>query len=280
MSFEAFLRQHAPDRIKPVGVSHVDKTLREIGRIWDGAMFGAHHPVASRWLSPGTRVVLVLITVVAISLAREPLLLASLSLAAASVVVLSILFGEFTVRRFLGAGFLVALVFGLVLTLPATINLFAYPDGDVVWPLARLSHSYKIGPARVPAVIGVTNEGLVSAATLLTRQLASVALVLWLALTVRWFDLLRVLRRGGVPSLLLQVGAMTVIYLHLLLRRSEEAHMARRSRVICRPNAREARGWVGRRVARAWEDSLRLMEEVHQAMVSRGFRGEARRERE
>ena len=69
---------------------------------------------------------------------------------------------------------------------------------------------------------------------------------------------------------------MTVRYLHLLLRQSEEVHLGKKSRTICRGPLASDQMWVGSRIAAAWEKSLHLMTEVTDAMTARGFTGEFR----
>jgi len=67
-----------------------------------------------------------------------------------------------------------------------------------------------------------------------------------------------------------------VRYTHALFRHSEEIHLGRKSRTVGRSSLSARQSWVGSRLARSWERSLHLMEEVGQAMGARGFRGEAR----
>jgi cobalt/nickel transport system permease protein len=125
-------------------------------------------------------------------------------------------------------------------------------------------------------VIGITREGLLTAATFLLRVLASVAAVLWLTLSTRWADLLRSLRFLRLPAIFLQVVGMTVRYTHALLRHSEEVHLGKKSRTVCRTRTASEQAWVGSRIARSWERSIQLMEEVSMAMAARGFTGDAK----
>ena len=89
-------------------------------------------------------------------------------------------------------------------------------------------------------------------------------------------DLLRALRFFRLPAIFLQVIGMTVRYTHALLRHSEETHLGKKSRTVCRTKVAAEQAWVGSRIARSWERSLHLMEEVSMAMSARGFMGEAK----
>jgi cobalt/nickel transport system permease protein len=157
---------------------------------------------------------------------------------------------------------------------PAALSVFR--DGTVILPLLRLDADWRLGPLVVPRVIGVTREGLLSAETLLLRVLSSVAAALWLTLSTRWTDLLRALRFFRVPALFVQVAGMTVRYLYALLRQAEEIHLGQTSRTVCRAGIASEQAWAGSGIARSWERSLHLMDEVSAAMKARGFAGEAK----
>jgi len=61
-----------------------------------------------------------------------------------------------------------------------------------------------------------------------------------------------------------------------MIRHSEEVHLGKKSRTVCRARTAAEQAWVGSRIARSWERSVHLMEEVSMAMAARGFTGEAR----
>jgi energy-coupling factor transporter transmembrane protein EcfT len=103
-----------------------------------------------------------------------------------------------------------------------------------------------------------------------------VAAALWLTLATRWVDLLRALRSLRLPATFLQIVGMTVRYLHVFHRHSEEVHLGKKSRSVCRTGPAAEQAWAGSRMANAWDRGLHLMEEVAHAMTARGFRGEAR----
>jgi cobalt/nickel transport system permease protein len=172
----------------------------------------------------------------------------------------------------LRGGLLLAAAFAVLMAAPATLNLVR--DGQVVVPLVVRAGAWHVGPVTVPAVIGVTREGLLGAATFCLRVVTSAAVVLWLALGTRWSDLLAALRAVGVPAVVVQIAGMTVRYLHLLLRQSHEAHLAKRSRTVCRRRLAAEHAWVGSRIGLTWLHGLHLMEEVGEAMTARGFTGE------
>lgn len=219
---------------------------------------------------PRARLLAVLGYLVSVSLAASlPVLLAHVLIPVAALALSRIRPWEV-----LRAGLLLAAGFSLLMAAPATLNLIQ--DGEVVLPLLIRPGPSHLGPVAVPAAVGITREGLLTAATFLTRVLASVAMVLWLTLSTRWMDLLRALRTLGLPPLVIQVAGMAVRYLYVLLRQSQEWHLGKRARTICRRPLAAEQAWVGSRVAMTWVRGLQLMQEVGDAMTARGFTGEAR----
>jgi energy-coupling factor transporter transmembrane protein EcfT len=259
--------------LRPVGPSHVDATLRRLAAFFAQAALReqiARRPGILQHTDPRARLLAVLVFLVSVSLARS---LPSLGVHAL-LPVLALGLSRIRLREFLGAGFGLAAAFAVLIAAPATLNLFV--SGTLVIPLVTLERGWQFGPLEIPQVIGATREGLLSAATFLSRVLASAAAVLWVTLCTAWMDLLRALRAVGVPALVVQVVGMTVRYLFALQRMIEEAYLGKRSRAICRAPMGHERAWVASRVGHTWEKSLGLMTEVHEAMTARGFTGEIR----
>ncbi len=269
---ESFLRAARDRGLKAPRAGHVGKTLAGISAFFARSLFReetARRPGLLQGIDPRAKLAATVLYLVSVSAARTTGALAAHALLPVAAVLLS----RIRLSEFLGAGFLVAVVFSLLMAAPAALSLFR--DGTVVVPLVRLDAAWRLGPFTVPQVIGLTREGLLSAGTLLLRVLSSVAAALWLTLSTRWTDLLRALRFFRVPAIFVQVAGMTVRYLHALLRQAEEVHLGKRSRTVCRGRVAAEQAWAGSRIARSWERSLHLMEEVGAAMKARGFTGEA-----
>jgi energy-coupling factor transporter transmembrane protein EcfT len=192
---------------------------------------------------------------------------------------ISILRKSFTLKDFVGGGFGFAFLFSVFCAVPASVNLFAHGSSPVIYPLVTLTEALWLGSFEVPQVIGLTSQGLISSTGLMLRVLTSSGVTLWLVLSLGWLNFFRGLRSLGVPAIALQVAAMMLIFTHILVRRSEDIHLAKKSRLICREKTKHGCAWVTARIAQIWEGSLRLMEEVQMAMDARGFRGEARFEK-
>ncbi len=259
--------------LAPPGLRAVGKTLRTISSFFSQSLLreeSVRRDRFARRFDPRARLVAVLLFLVSVSFARTIPALA----AHAPLPFLALAFSRTRPRDFLAGGFLAAVLFTGTMALPATLNLFH--DGTIVLPLVRFGVTRTFGPWRIPATLGVTREGLLTAATFLLRVLPSVAAVLWLTLSTLWTDLLRALRALRVPPIFLQIAGMTVRYTHVLLRAAQETNLGKRARTLCRaPLAAEQR-WTGSRIAASWEKSLNMMEEVDAAMRARGFSGDVR----
>jgi cobalt/nickel transport system permease protein len=268
-----FLTMLEARRLRPPRSGFLDKTLRRLAAFFAASLLReeiARRSGLAQRVHPRARLLAVLLFLLSVSLASSlPALSAHALLVAAAVPLARI-----RLRDLLGAGLLIALVFSTLMALPATLNLVS--GGDVLLPLLRRDEAWRIGPYAIPAVVGISAEGLRTAATFLLRTLASVTGVLCLALSTRWTDVLAALRSLRIPPLFLQTAGMTVRYLHLLLRQSEEVHLGKKSRTICRGPLVADQMWVGSRIAYAWEKSLHLMTDVSEAMTARGFTGEFR----
>jgi cobalt/nickel transport system permease protein len=260
--------------LAPPGVGYADRTLRGLASFFRDALVreeAARRPAPLSAVDPRARLLAFLVFVASVSLARSTgALLAHLLLPAAAL-----LLSRIRLRELMSGGFLVALLFALAMAAPVLLNLFR--DGTVVFPLVHGEREWRLGPFLVPGTIGITREGILSAETFLLRVLSSAAAAAWLVLSTRWVDLLHALGFLRLPPILLRTAGMTVRYVHLLLRQSEETHLGKKSRTICRGRTSREQAWAGSRIAQAWERSLHLMGEVGAAMAARGFTGEARR---
>ena len=268
-----FLELASARRLRPAKRNYADKTLRRIAAFFCRSLLReetASRPAVLQAVDPRARLVAALAFLISVSLARSiPVLLGH-----AAIPLVAISLSRIRAKELLGAGFLLALLFSTLIAAPATLNAFS--GGQVILPLLSTGQEWRFGPYVLPAVIGVSREGLLTAATFLLRVLSSVAAVLWLTLSTRWVDLLRGLRSLRLPPLFLQVTGMTVRYLHAFHRQSEEIHLGKKSRSICEAPVTAEQAWVGSRIANAWDRGLRLMEEVSDAMTARGFTGEAK----
>jgi cobalt/nickel transport system permease protein len=120
----------------------------------------------------------------------------------------------------------------------------------------------------------VTLQGLRSAAFLIGRAETSATFALLLILSTPWPHVLKAMRSLGVPVVLVAVLGMTHRYIFVLLTTATQMFEARRSRLVAPVGGAAQRRLVAAAAGVLLGKSFELSAEVHQAMISRGYRGE------
>jgi cobalt ECF transporter T component CbiQ len=242
----------------------LEKTLAGLAKVVRQALLSEE--IATRngllqRLDARAKLVSVLALLIAVGLVRHiPVLLGlyvlTLVLAAASRIGLA-----WFVRRV----WLFIPLFTGVIVAPAMLS-FVTP-GEIVLPLGHwFGHE-----------VGLTRQGLTSAGLIVCRVATSISLVLLLTLTTSWPRLLAALRALLVPRLLVLVLGMAYRYLFVLLDSVSEMVTARKARTVAGgKDGRGARTAAGFSGGALFGKAHSLSEEIHQAMLARGYCGEAR----
>ena len=156
-------------------------------------------------------------------------------------------------------------IFTGIVLVPATLSVVN--GGDVV---VTLWHWHATPE-------GFTSQGLTSAGLVVCRVATSISLVILLTLTTPWTKLLASLRSLGVPRMFVLVIGMAYRYLFLLLNSVIDMYQARTARTVgAERHDKKARAFVAASAGALIGKSMAMSEEVHQAMTSRGYRGNAR----
>jgi cobalt ECF transporter T component CbiQ len=125
--------------------------------------------------------------------------------------------------------------------------------------------------------VGLTRQGLTAAALIVVRVATSISLVVLLTLTTPWPKLLAALRALFVPQLFVLVIGMAYRYIFVLLTSVEDLYVSRKARTISRTrDTRTGQRFVGATAGALFGKAHTLSEEVHHAMIARGFTGEAK----
>ena len=161
--------------------------------------------------------------------------------------------------RLFGPLWLSVLLFTGALALPA---LFVVP-GEVLAHLPLLDWT-------------LTRQGAQGAALLVARALTSATLALLLVATTPWPQLLKALRSLGVPVVVVAILSMTQRYIFVLMHSAAQLAQARRSRCVAALSAAQQRRMAVASAGVLLEKAVALGDEVHLAMLSRGYRGEVR----
>lgn len=242
-------------RIKP---GFVEKTIAGISNNIEQAIFSgenARRPGLLQRRDPRLKVVSFVLLVVAAGLSRSlPVLLGLYALVLLLAALSKLDVSGFIKRVWLGIPF-----FAGIVVLPSVFfvghhALFKIPLGLFTLVVHR--------------------EGVLAAVTFVVRVGVSVSLAVLLILTTRWADILKALRTLRVPSLFIVVLSITYRYIFLLLHTANAMFLARKSRTVAHTSGKEQRWWIVASMSTLLSRSLRMSEEVYQAMLARGFSGD------
>jgi cobalt ECF transporter T component CbiQ len=243
--------------------SYVDRTIDGASGVLRRALFtddvAAEDGLLQR-LDPRAKLVSLVIALVAVSLLRSLVFLAlayglTLVLARASSI---------SVAFFVKRVWLFVPIFTGIVVLPATLNVIT--PGEIVIPLGHpFGHE-----------LGITRQGLTGAALIVTRVATSISLVVLVTITTPWPRLLAALRSLRVPRMFVLVIGMAYRYLFVLLGSVSDMFVARKARTVAPERAGSGRAFVMSSAGALFGKAHLLSEEVHQAMVARGYRGQPR----
>jgi cobalt/nickel transport system permease protein len=243
---------------------YVARTLEGGARLMQQVLFGEDVAGASgvlQRIDPRVKLASLLVLLVVAGLAHSMTILAviyGLTLALAAVSALPV---GFFIKRV----WLFVPIFTGIMVLPAIFSVVT--PGEVVLTLWHWNGTPQ----------GITAQGVTAAARVVCRVAVSISLVVLLTLTTPWVRLLAALRGLGVPRIFILITGMAYRYVFLLLGSVTDMYQARQARTPGTPkHDAGARAFLGASVGALLGKSAQLSEEVHQAMVSRGYRGDAK----
>jgi cobalt/nickel transport system permease protein len=125
--------------------------------------------------------------------------------------------------------------------------------------------------------VGMTAQGLTAAAMIVSRVAVSISLVMLLTLTTPWNRLLGALRALRIPVIFVAVLAMAYRYIFHLLNTVTEMFVARTARTVgLDGDTSSGRRFVAASAGALFGKANGLSEEIHMAMISRGYTGAIR----
>jgi energy-coupling factor transporter transmembrane protein EcfT len=120
----------------------------------------------------------------------------------------------------------------------------------------------------------VTSTGLRTAIFLISRSETAATLSAMLVLTTQWPHLLKALRAFRIPALAVVMLGMTYRYALSILQTARGMFESGKSRTVGLLTPRDRRRMLAASAGVLLDKSLQMSGEVHQAMLSRGFRGD------
>ena len=164
-------------------------------------------------------------------------------------------------------------LFTLVIAIPAMFN-FIVPGQPL---LVILSEGQSLGPLVSPWTISITVPGVQGAILFVLRTGAAVSLVILLALTTRWTDLLASLQSLKVPTAFVMILGMTYRYVFVLVGIAQDMSFALKSRTLIPERSGDLREWLGATIGVLFRRSMNMSELVNLSMISRGYDGRVRK---
>jgi cobalt ECF transporter T component CbiQ len=244
--------------------SFVEKTLTGGATVMRQAMFGddvATGPGLLQRIDARVKLVTMLGVLVAATLVRNTVVLLALYALTLVVAAASHLKLSFFVKRV----WLFIPIFTGIVILPATLSIIT--KGHIVVPLGHWWFGHRIG---------MTSQGLEAAALIVSRVAVSISIVVLLTLTTPWAKLMAGLRALFVPRMFIQVMGMAYRYIFYLLGSVDDMYTARQSRMVgADTDVKAGRSFVAASAGALFGKAHALSDEVHMAMVSRGYTGNA-----
>lgn len=210
-------------------------------------------------IAPGPKVILFAILILAVLFAKNIALILCLYCLSIALAILS----KIDLGFFLKRTWIFIPLFSVFIAAPAIFSVFT--PGDAVF-------SFNIAGIH----IAITDQGLRGAMLFVTRVATSVSLAVLLSITTKHFVLLKALRVLGVPQIFVMVLGMCYRYIYLFMEIVENTYIAIKSRAGGRLHYKKGQRIVAWKLASLWHRSYRLNEAVYNAMLARGYRGEAK----
>ncbi|QGP90955.1 Nickel transport protein NikQ [Neomoorella glycerini] len=250
-----------------------EKTLQDLAHFGQEVLFAEELAARRGWLQgldPRLKLVGLLWLAVVAGLARHPFTLVSIY---GGVILLAYL-SRIPLGPYLKRVWLFVPLFTGIMVFPSLFNWVR--PGEPLVVLLHLGGPVNLGPWQLPADLAITRQGLAGAGLLILRVGVTVSLAFLVTMTTRWAALLRALRVLRVPRIFVLIFSMTYRYIFLLLKTTEEMFTARQSRLVGKSDIKMNRHFLAGAMGNLLTRAYALSEEVYQAMVARGYRGEGR----
>ncbi len=164
-------------------------------------------------------------------------------------------------------------LFTLMIAVPAMFN-FIVPGPPL---FVILSKGQSLGPLVSAWTISLTVPGVQGAILFVLRTGAAVSIVILLALTTPWTDLLASLQSLKIPTTFVMILGMTYRYVYVLVGIARDMSLALKSRTLRPERSADVREWLGATIGVLFRRSMNMSELVNLAMISRGYDGKVRK---
>lgn len=171
------------------------------------------------------------------------------------------LISKISLKYFLYRSLFFIPLFSLIIALP---NIFyTFSPGEVFWHFKIFYFDFNI-----------TQEGIQKSLIFVLRVSVSVSFVILVNITTAHLKLLRALKTLGVSEIFVEIMRMTYRYIYLFVQSIENIYLAIKSRTGGTIPVNKGKKIVTWNIAAFWNRTENLNQQVFNAMISRGYKGE------
>lgn len=164
-----------------------------------------------------------------------------------------------------------SIVFGLLIFLPASINLVT--PGNIVIKLFTIEKPFHFWIYTIPQTVGITDSGIQVVGLLFMRVFNSISFAMVFVYSTSFPKLLKGFKVFFIPDTILMVINLTYKYIFILSKTIEETYFAIKSRLYGNIKDESTRKIISGRIFFIFNKSKVNYENTYQAMVSRGYSG-------
>jgi len=169
---------------------------------------------------------------------------------------------------------LLSLVFGLLIFLPASLNVIT--PGKIIFKICSFGSASHFWIYTIPQTIGITSEGIHIVALLFLRVLNSISLALLFVYSSPFSQIIKGFKVFFVPDTFLMILSLAYKYIFILSKTIEETYFALKSRLVGSIKNSSIRKIIAGRVFFIFQRSRTNYEQTYSAMISRGYSGKIR----
>jgi cobalt/nickel transport system permease protein len=261
-------KAYEPIKRKSAGFTFIDKTVLNVAKAVKSIYLQAENAESEniiRKINPSVKLISLIYLVIMISIAN------SLYSQILTLVLILFLFiaAKMSITEVYRKIFLLALIFGLVVMLPASLNIIT--PGEIVLNVIKLNNPKHFWIYDIPQNIGITYKGIQVVSLVFLRVLNSIAFAMLIVYTTPFPSFVKAFKIIGVPDTFLMIMSLAYKYIFILSRIVEETYFALRSRLYGNMRESNIRKLAGGRLFFIYKRSQIMYEGTYHAMVSRGY---------
>ncbi|MBU3112798.1 cobalt ECF transporter T component CbiQ [Clostridium lacusfryxellense] len=252
-------------------VSFLEKTINDIAKLIKEVIFFEDISFQDGFLQkldPRVKVISLIILISTATLLHNVFILIIIYLISCILAKISCI----SLKLYFKRVWLIIPLFTAITVLPSIFN-YVRPGNSLI-SIINFGHKLYLGPFTFPAELAITKQGVSGAILLIVRVGIAVSLAFLFTATTRFANLMKAFRVLFIPKIFITILEMCYRYIFILLNITTDMFVARKSRTLRKIDSKEGRRFVSSAMGSLFGKSYALSEEVYEAMLSRGYKGE------